>query len=77
MQNGVPTVCVNDPKTNECVKPYHNPQDVNAGGPHAAASSTTDIAGGKMSGFIRPSAMRKRLARVRIRPAARQVKRPM
>ncbi len=52
MQNGVPTVCVNDPKTNTCVKPYHNPNDVNAGGPHAAASAVTDIAGGKMDGFI-------------------------
>ena len=24
MQNGVPTVCVNDPHTGQCVKPYHN-----------------------------------------------------
>lgn len=52
MQNGVPTVCVPDPKTKECVKPYHNPQDINAGGPHAAASAKADIAGGKMNGFI-------------------------
>src|SRR5450759_785290 len=37
MQNGVPTVCVMDPKINTCVKPYHDPKDVNAGGPHAAA----------------------------------------
>src|SRR6266540_839671 len=34
MQNGVPTVCVPDYKTNECVKPYHDANDVNAGGPH-------------------------------------------
>jgi phospholipase C len=52
MQNGVPTVCANDPKTNQCVKPYHNPADVNAGGPHASASAVTDIAGGKMNGFV-------------------------
>ena len=52
MQNGVPTVCVNDPKTSQCVKPYHDAEDVNAGGPHAAASATTDIDGGKMDGFI-------------------------
>ncbi len=52
IQNGVPTVCINDPKTNACVKPYHNPKDINAGGPHAAASATTDIAGGNMNGFI-------------------------
>jgi phospholipase C len=53
MQNGVPTVCVMDPETGECVKPYHNPKDVNAGGPHAAASAAADIDGGKMDGFIR------------------------
>jgi phospholipase C len=52
MQGGVPTVCVNDPKTKTCVKPYHNPKDVNAGGPHAAASAKTDIDAGKMDGFI-------------------------
>jgi phospholipase C len=52
MQNGMPTVCANDPLTKSCVKPYHNPNDVDAGGPHAAASAVTDIAGGKMDGFI-------------------------
>jgi phospholipase C len=52
MQNGVPTVCVLDPKTKECVKPYHDPKDVNAGGPHAASSATADIDGRKMDGFI-------------------------
>lgn len=53
MQNGVPTVCVNDPQTNQCVKPYHNANDINAGGPHAAASAAVDINGGKMDGFIK------------------------
>jgi phospholipase C len=52
MQNGVPTFCVHDPSTNECVKPYHDPADINAGGPHSAASAVTDINGGKMDGFI-------------------------
>jgi phospholipase C len=52
MQNGVPTVCVADSQTGECVKPYHNSADVNAGGPHAAGSATTDIDGRKMDGFI-------------------------
>ncbi len=52
MQNGVPTVCANDPKTNQCVQPYHNSQDVNAGGPHASSSAKNDINGGKMNGFI-------------------------
>ena len=52
MQNGVPTVCSTDPETKQCVKPYHNPDDVNSGGPHASASATTDINGGKMDGFV-------------------------
>ena len=52
MQNGVPTVCVPDPKTDQCVKPYHNSADINAGGPHAAASAAADIDSGKMDGFI-------------------------
>jgi phospholipase C len=52
MQNGAPTVCVPDPQTKECVKPYHDAKDVNAGGPHAAASAKADIDGGKMDGFI-------------------------
>src|SRR2546429_220525 len=29
MQNGVPTVCVNDPLTNQCVKPFHDSADLN------------------------------------------------
>jgi phospholipase C len=52
MKDGVPTVCANDPKTNQCVKPYHDTKDVNAGGPHAENAATTDINGGKMDGFI-------------------------
>ncbi len=52
MQNGVPTVCVLDPQSGQCVKPYHNPNDLNGGGPHGAANATADINQGKMNGFI-------------------------
>ena len=52
MQNGVPTVCVNDPRTGLCVKPYHDSQDLNHGGPHGAANAAADINGGQMNGFI-------------------------
>ena len=52
MANGQPTVCVNDPQTGQCVKPFHDAQDKNGGGPHGAASATADIDGGKMDGFI-------------------------
>ena len=51
-KNGTFTVCVNDPKTGQCVKPYHDPQDLNHGGPHGAANATADLDGGKMDGFI-------------------------
>src|SRR5438105_3791000 len=43
MQNGVPTVCVNDPHTGQCVKPFHNSQDLNHGGPHGQVNATNDI----------------------------------
>ena len=52
MQNGVPTVCVNDPKTGACVKPFHDSNNKNGGGPHNEASATADIDSGKMDGFI-------------------------
>src|SRR2546430_7655901 len=29
MQNGIPTVCVNDPQAHQCIKPYHDTQDLN------------------------------------------------
>src|SRR6266853_2659107 len=51
MQNGVPTVCVPDPRTNQCVKPFHDPNDRNCGGPHGEVNAITDINGGKMDGF--------------------------
>jgi len=52
MQDGVPTVCAPDPLTKTCVKPYHDSNDLNIGGPHVADSSTADVHGGKMDGFI-------------------------
>jgi phospholipase C len=50
--NGVPTVCVNDPRTSTCVRPYHLTADKNIGGPHGSTDATADIDGGKMDGFI-------------------------
>src|SRR5262245_37479345 len=46
MKDGVPTVCVNDPKSGKCIKPFHEPRDVNQGGPHGAANAKNDIDGG-------------------------------
>jgi phospholipase C len=47
------TVCVPDPQHHDCVRPYHDRHNVNGGGPHMASSSTEDIDGGRMDGFIR------------------------
>lgn len=55
MKNGVPTVCVPDPRTNTCQKPYHDTSDKNTGGPHGQTNATADIDGGKMDGFIAQS----------------------
>jgi phospholipase C len=52
MKNGVPSVCVTDPATGRCVRPYHDPNLVNNGGPHTEVDARKDIAGGRMNGFI-------------------------
>jgi phospholipase C len=52
MDGGVPTVCVPDPKTGDCVRPYHDTADENNGGPHSAAAFADCFADGGMNGFI-------------------------
>src|SRR6202142_2100916 len=52
MKNGVPTVCVPDPATGQCVKPFYDPADKNLGGPHGQVNASADIDGGMMDGFI-------------------------
>ncbi len=52
MQNGEPAVCSPDPARNTCIKPYHNPFDLNNGGPHSAVNATADVDSGKMDGFV-------------------------
>jgi phospholipase C len=52
MRDGVPTVCNPDPKNGGCIKPYHDSQDANGGGPHGSQHSIADVDGGKMDGFV-------------------------
>jgi len=52
MSNGVPTVCIPDPERRNCVRPFHDPADLNRGGPHGAWAADMAINGGKMDGFI-------------------------
>jgi phospholipase C len=50
-KNGVPTVCVPNPRGG-CTRPYHDTADVNGGGPHGEPNAIADVHGGRMNGFI-------------------------
>jgi phospholipase C len=47
------TVCVPDPRTGGCDRPYHDPSLVNGGAGHGLSNAITDVDGGKMDGFVR------------------------
>ncbi len=51
MKNGQPTVCVPNPK-GACVRPFHDRNDSNVGGPHQFNNSAADVDRGKMDGFV-------------------------
>jgi phospholipase C len=55
--DGFPSgVCLQGPDSGKpCVKPYHDTNDVNRGGPHGWANSLAAVDGGKMDGFMRES----------------------
>jgi len=53
MHDGEPTVCVPDPLTHGCDKPFFDPRVSDLGGPHGHADALADIDGGKMDGFVR------------------------
>ena len=50
--NGQFTSCMPDPRGGGCDRPYHDPSQVNGGGPHLHADALADIDGGKMDGFV-------------------------
>ena len=58
--DGIPQgVCVPDRQTQplrgvrlQCVKPFHDTQDLNRGGPHSAINAVADVNGGQMNGFV-------------------------
>ena len=52
MKDGVSTVCIPAP-AGGCVRPYHDANDTNYGGPHGEFDSLADIDNGKMDGFLR------------------------
>jgi phospholipase C len=51
--SGIPAgVCVPDPLHGGCVAPFHDPDNVNYGGPHGHYAFTGDLDSGKMDGFV-------------------------
>ena len=42
-----------DPLRHRCVRPFHDPHDLNQGGPHEQNAYNVDLDGGRMDGFIR------------------------
>ena len=66
--DGLPAnACVPDPANGGCQRPFHDPNDLNAGGPHGAANATADVDGGRMDGFV-AQAERARRRACRLRP---------
>jgi phospholipase C len=52
MKNGEPSVCVTDPQSDICWRPYHDPRMRHGGGPHGSKNAKGDVNGGRMDGFI-------------------------
>jgi phospholipase C len=55
MGRGIPPgTCIKDPDEPppSCIAPFHDPNDVNAGGPHSWNDSLADVDNGKMDGFV-------------------------
>jgi hypothetical protein len=52
MHNGEPAVCVPDPRARQCVKPYHDPHDLNRGGPHGQANAASDMPAGRWTASL-------------------------
>jgi phospholipase C len=52
MRDGRPTVCVPDPLSGHCIRPYHDSNQIDSGGPHGAIDARLDINGGRMNGFV-------------------------
>jgi phospholipase C len=52
MANGRPTVCLPDPKSAKCARPFHSNSDRNGGGPNSPRAATIDVNRGRMNGFV-------------------------
>jgi phospholipase C len=70
MKDGKPRACAPDPKTHICVRPFHDPSDRNAGGPHQHMDAVNDIDHGSMDGFV---ALERKALSYGCRPDSREV----
>jgi phospholipase C len=60
--DGIPKgVCVPDPLSGGCDRPFHDRLDRNFGGPHDHVDALRDIAGGQMNGFVASAESGRRL----------------
>jgi phospholipase C len=50
--NPGPVPCVPNPNSGGCIRPFHDRQDQNVGGPHSNRASSVDVGGGSMDGFV-------------------------
>ncbi len=63
--DGLPAgVCVPDPTNGGCVRPYHDPGDLDSGGPHNVSNAIADVDGGKMDGFVAQAEQCRRILRL-------------
>ena len=53
MRHGKPTVCLPDPLAGHCIRPHHDPHDVDLGQWHSLWSYSMDYDRGRMDGFAR------------------------
>jgi phospholipase C len=53
VKDGKFSVCVPDPRSGGCDKPYYDSNVINGGAGHSSADEVMDVDGGKMDGFVR------------------------
>jgi phospholipase C len=63
--NKIPAgVCVPDPANGGCDRPFHDPSNLNFGGPHGQDAAIEDINGGRMDGFVGAMEKKKQCSKV-------------
>ncbi len=49
---GVPKVCIPNSRLGTCLRPFHDPDDLNMGGPHDFRDAIADIHNGRMDAYV-------------------------